>query len=324
MFFLRKKSKSVLFFLVCSNFSLAVPEFQSSPTSELSERRIRFDKLEQRAVRLSQQIGKLSATDPIILIDRNASLEQVNIESDAQRNFDALPGPFVEPLTLVPPKEEANSSVIFNSKVKNVVPTTQQRKGDYYLMPVLGISLSSYIAYEFNQGGTTFSDDLDGGWGNSIGIILGKRWDNWTAFCRFGYQYQKYDNDKFGSIVPGTFAELEASNESYILNLGSGYSIPLSTNLSTYGNVGIGFAYRKDSVEGELYRLTGGSRLDLGSVSDFESSLIFSYDFSMGLEYLFVNNFSARLGYRLLGLTSNESFEGSFQHLIELGVGANF
>jgi len=26
----------------------------------------------------------------------------------------------------------------------------------------------------------------------------------------------------------------------------------------------------------------------------------------------------------LLGLTSNESFEGSFQHLIELGVGANF
>ena len=58
--------------------------------------------------------------------------------------------------------------------------------------------------------------------------------------------------------------------------------------------------------------------------SDLESSLVFTYDFSMGLEYMFSQNYSARLGYRLLGLTSNESFDGSFQHLIELGVGANF
>jgi hypothetical protein len=39
---------------------------------------------------------------------------------------------------------------------------------------------------------------------------------------------------------------------------------------------------------------------------------------------MFSQNYSARLGYRLLGLTSNKSFGGSFQHLIELGVGANF
>jgi opacity protein-like surface antigen len=106
--------------------------------------------------------------------------------------------------------------------------------------------------------------------------------------------------------------------------LGSGYSIPLTTQLSTYGNVGIGFAYRKDSVDSQPYRIIGGSRFDLIPSSDFESSLVFTYDFSMGLEYLFTQNYSARLGYRLLGLTSNESFDGSFQHLIELGVGANF
>ena len=58
--------------------------------------------------------------------------------------------------------------------------------------------------------------------------------------------------------------------------------------------------------------------------SGSDSSLVFTYDFSMGFEYLFTQNYSARLGYRLLGLTSNESFDGSFQHLIELGVGANF
>ena len=67
-----------------------------------------------------------------------------------------------------------------------------------------------------------------------------------------------------------------------------------------------------------------GGQIDPEPRSDVESSLVFTYDFSMGLEYMFSQNYSARLGYRLLGLTSNESFDGSFQHLIELGVGANF
>ena len=50
------------------------------------------------------------------------------------------------------------------------------------------------------------------------------------------------------------------------------------------------------------------------------SPMIFQWDWNT----CFPRNYSARLGYRLLGLTSNESFDGSFQHLIELGVGANF
>ena len=281
--------------------------------------------MEQRALDLSKRLSEMSGTEPIELIDRNESLAPVQLDTDAQQSYDQLPGPMVKPLSI--PEEEPIAEdvpTVYQSEVVRVVPTTQQRKGDYYLMPVLGFSLSSYIAYEFNEGGTNFSDDLDGDWGNSIGIMIGKRWDNWNVFCRIGYQYQKYENGSFASIVPDTFAEIEATNESYLLNLGSGYSIPLSTKLSTYGNVGIGFAYRKDSVDAELYRLISGSRIDLGPVSDFESSLVFAYDFAMGLEYLFSQNYSARLGYRLIGLTSNESFEGSFQHLIELGVGANF
>jgi opacity protein-like surface antigen len=313
-----------LLFLFCLILGIVSLDAQSTRDAPVSELQRKFLRMEQRALDLSKRLSEMSGTEPIQLIERNESLEPVELETDAQLSYDELPGPIIEPLPLPVEDPSLELPMVYQSQVTHVAPTTQQKKGDYYLMPMLGFSLSSYIAYEFNQGGTTFSDDLDGGWGNSIGIMLGKRWDNWTAFCRVGYQFQKYDNDNFGSIVPGTFAEIEASNESYLLNLGSGYSIPLSTSLSTYGNVGIGFAYRKDSVEGELYRLIGGSRLDLGSVSDFESSLVFTYDFSMGLEYLFVNNFSARFGYRLLGLTSNESFEGSFQHLIELGVGANF
>ena len=297
---------------------------QISDGAPVSELQRRFLQMEQRALDLSRRLSEISGTEPIELIDRNESLAPVQLETDAQQSYDQLPGPMVEPLSI--PEEPITEEVptVYKSEVVRVAPTTQQRKGDYYLMPVLGFSLSSYIAYEFNDGGTNFSDDLDGGWGNSVGIMIGKRWDNWTAFCRIGYQYQKYTNDKFASIVNDTFADVEGTNESYLLNLASGYSIPLSAKLSTYGNVGIGFAYRKDGVQGELYRVSSGSKVDLGPVSDFESSLVFTYDFSMGLEYMFSQNYSARLGYRLLGLTSNKSFGGSFQHLIELGVGANF
>ena len=297
---------------------------QNSDGAPVSELQRRFLQMEQRALDLSNRLSEMSGTEPIDLSDRNESLAPVQLETDAQQSYDQLPGPMVEPLPIPEEPIKEEMPTIYQSEVVRVAPTTQQRKGDYYLMPILGFSLSSYIAYEFNEGGTNFSDDLDGGWGNSVGIMIGKRWDNWTAFCRICYQYQKYTNDTFGSIVTDTFANVAGTNESYLLNFGSGYSIPLSTKLSTYGDVGIGFAYRKDSIEGKLYRESSGAPVDLGPVSDFESSLVFTYDFSMGLEYMFSQNYSARLGYRLLGLTSNKSFGSSFQHLIELGVGANF
>ena len=85
----------------------------------------------------------------------------------------------------------------------------------------------------------------------------------------------------------------------------------------------IGTAWRKN-----LYRID----TDIAYVGfDWEegsrevlSSLVFTYGLSLGFEYLFVNNFSGYCGYRLMGLSSNKSFEGAFQHLLELGVGANF
>ena len=321
MFFLRKKSKSVLFFLVCSNFSLAVPEFQSSPTSELSERRIRFDKLEQRAVRLSQQIGKLSATDPIILIDRNASLEQVNIESDAQTNFDALPGPFVEPLTLVPPKEEASSSVIFNSKVKNVVPTTQQRKGDYYFLPKVGISISSNLDIRYNAyGSSEVNDELNGEWGNSVTLATGKRWDNWFADLSFSYHYHTYSNTNLFDDIQFTLMPATSKQEAFLLGLTGGYSVPISTKLSHTGGIGFGLGWRRDSMDVDFY--DGWDWYTLPPQNS--TSFIFSYNFSLGLEYLFVNNFSGFLGYKFLGMSQNNNFGSSMQHQIDLGVGVNF
>ena len=297
---------------------------QSAIDTPVSELQRKFLRMEQRALELSQRLSEMSGTEPIQLIERNESLEPVELETDAQLSYDKLPGPAVEPLPMPQEESEPESSTVYKSEVSRVVPTTQQRKGDYYLMPLVGFSFTSYIAYEFGEAGNVFSDELNGKFGNSIGISAGRRWENWNAFFRIGYQHQKYENDKFKSEVGTIFAETSGVTESYSLSLGGGYSIPLGEKVSTYGNLGAGFAFRKDSFDAQLYQMVGGSRFDLLPRSDFESSLVFTYDFSMGLEYLFSQNYSASLGYRLIGLTSNESFEGSFQHLIELGVGANF
>ena len=290
----------------------------------MSELQRKFLRMEQRALELSQRLSEMSGTEPIQLIERNESLEPIELETDAQLSYDELPGPTIEPLPLPVEETEPELPTVYKSEVHRVVPTTQQRKGDYYLMPLVGFSFTSYIAYEFGEAGNVFSDELNGKFGNSIGISAGRRWENWNAFFKIGYQHQKYENDKFKSEVDTIFADTSGVTESYSISLGGGYSVPLGEKVSTYGNLGAGFAFRKDSFDAQLYQIIGGSRSDLEPRSDFESSLVFTYDFSMGLEYLFSQNYSARLGYRLIGLTSNESFEGSFQHLIELGVGANF
>lgn len=311
-------------FLISLILGMASLTAQSASDAPVSELQRKFLRMEQRALELSQRLSEMSGTEPIQLIERNESLEPVELETDAQLSYDELPGPTIEPFPLPVEDPEPELPTVYKSEVSRVVPTTQQRKGDYYLMPLVGFSFTSYIAYEFGEAGNVFSDELNGKFGNSIGISAGRRWENWNAFFKIGYQHQKYENDKFKSEVGTIFAETSGVTESYSISLGGGYSVPLGEKVSTYGNLGSGFAFRKDSFDAQLYQMIGGSRSDLEPRSDFESSLVFTYDFSMGLEYLFSQNYSARLGYRLIGLTSNESFEGSFQHLIELGVGANF
>ena len=310
--------------LLCLLLGMVSLTAQSRSDVPISELQRKFLRMEQRALELSQQLSEMSGTEPIQLIERNESLEPIELETDAQQSYDELPGPTVDPLPLPEEDPEPEMPTVYQSEVSHVAPTTQQRKGDFYLMPLIGLSFTSYIAYDFEEDGITFRDELDGKFGNSVGITTGRRWENWNAFFKIGYQHQKYENPKFKSGVDTIFAEAYGVTESYSINLGGGYSIPLGEKISTYGNLGAGIAYRKDSFDAQLYYIINGTRFELDHRSDFESSLVFTYDFSMGFEYLFSGNYSARLGYRLLGLTSNKSFEGSFQHLIELGVGANF
>jgi opacity protein-like surface antigen len=304
-----------LLFFLC-NFSYA--QENAPPVSELQRR---FMQLEQRALKLSEKIADTTGTEPIQLIDRNESLGPVEIESSAQQSYDSLPGPTVTPLALPEKEPEKPKPTVFQSEVNRVVATTQQRKGDYYLMPIWGLAVATNTTYASDS----LDDELEGRWGNSIGISGGKRWDNWMLYGRVAYQYLEYENPSFKG-APGVRNRASGIEESYSFLAGAGYSIPLVSGLSTFGGAGIGLGWRKNSADIEYEVMAGGvtdwNYDEKGSSS--ESSLIFTYDFSMGFEYLFKNNFSAILGYRLLGLTSNKSFKSSFQHLIELGVGANF
>jgi opacity protein-like surface antigen len=308
---------AIILFSFCSFFSLTAKTTSDAPVSELQRR---FLRMEQRALELSQRLSEMSGTEPIQLIDRNESLDPVQLESDAQQSYDQLPGPLVDPLPT--PEEELidEAPTVYRSEVSQVAPTTQQHKGDYYLMPLVGFSFTSITNYDFDYAGSTLEDDLDGRWGNSVGISAGKRWDNWIATINSTYQFQKYSNNHFRNVTLNTI-KAEGHEESFSIFLNGGYSVPITNSLSHNGTIGGGIAYRKNTFDATAVTPLG-TVVPLDPIN--QSSVVFTYNFSMGLEYLFSNNYMARAGYRLLGLTSNESFDGSFQHLIELGVGANF
>ena len=283
----------------------------------ISEREFRFREVEQRALELSKRLSEISGTEPVQLIDREQSLSPVRYESSAQRAFDVLPGPLEEIEPVVEGPEEESEPVVFASQVNRVTPTTQQRKGDYYIMPSFGIIFGTDT--KFVDGGTNYS--LAGEIGNSLALNIGKRLDNWEYSFRIGYRYIEYQEFIFGPV--NTPSKFFSEEELYAANLSGGYAVPISERLSTNGSVNLGMAWRKNLYRISTYTKKLGWRSDPNS-PQAPSSLVFTYGLSLGFEYLFVNNFSGYCGYRLMGLSSNKSFEGAFQHLLELGVGANF
>ena len=92
---------AIILFSFCSFFSLTAKTTSDAPVSELQRR---FLRMEQRALELSQRLSEMSGTEPIQLIDRNESLDPVQLESDAQQSYDQLPGPLVAHLPT--PEEE--------------------------------------------------------------------------------------------------------------------------------------------------------------------------------------------------------------------------
>jgi len=309
--------------LVCFAPCMALSGQGTFEEPVISEREFRFREVEQRALDLSRRLSEITGTEPVQLIDRNQSFDPVRYENSAQRSFDALPGPLQDLEPLPEPEEEKAGKaqpLVFASEVKRVVPTTQQRKGDYYIMPMFGLAFSSKTKFKDGTNDSSFDGDL----GNVLLIQVGKRWDNWTASVKVGYQYLDYDENLNTQNNPLLPTRINANEEAYSLTVGGGYSIPITKRLSTNGGINLGLAWRKNiySIESDIDPKAAFDWLH--QKTELDSSLVFTYDLSLGFEYLFVNNFSGYFGYRVMGLSSNKSFEGAFQHLIEFGVGANF
>jgi len=295
---------------------------QSFAEPVISEREYRFRDVEQRALDLSRRLSEITGTEPVQLIDRNQSFDAVRYQNSAQRSFDALPGPLqdLEPLPEPEEDEEKAQPLVFASEVKRVVPTTQQRKGDYYIMPMLGLAFSGETKWKDEIDTFTLEGDL----GNTLGIEVGRRWDNWIASVMVSYQYLDFEDISYADSITSDQNRLESNEESYSISASLGYAIPITERFSHNGGLGVGLAWRRNFIQRSTYIDIPGDSFWAADPAILLSSLVFTYDLSLGFEYLFVNNFSGYLGYRVMGLSSNESFEGAFQHIIELGVGANF
>jgi opacity protein-like surface antigen len=290
----------------------------------ISEREFRFREVEQRALDLSHRLSEITGTAPVQLIDRNQSFEPVRYRSSAQSSFDALPGPLQNPEPLLLPEEEKEEakpeSIVFASQVNRVVPTSQQRKGDYFIMPMFGLAFSGKTKWEDDV--DTFT--LNGDFGNTLGVEIGRRWDNWVASVMVSYQYLDFEDISYVDSLLDDQNRLESNEESYSISASLGYAIPITERFSHNGGLGVGLAWRRNFIQRSTYIDIPGDSYWRADPATLLSSLVFTYELSLGFEYLFVNNFSGYFGYRVMGLSSNKSFEGAFQHLIEFGVGANF
>ena len=150
---------------------------QNSDGAPVSELQRRFLQMEQRALDLSRRLSEMSGTEPIELIDRNESLAPVQLETDAQQSYDQLPGPMVEPLP-IPENLLQKRCLQFTSPRLFGGTQDSTTKGRLLLMPLVGFAVAT--STNFSQ--DNLDDDLDGEWGNSIGVSAAKRWDNWMAY----------------------------------------------------------------------------------------------------------------------------------------------
>jgi opacity protein-like surface antigen len=277
-----------------------------------------FRRMELRAIELSRKMAELTGTEPVEIIKprteevmeleqptsvsspADENLQYSDSAKSAQDSYDALPGP-----------EEANQTTPSNQYEDKVgegslfsQSTTEESKGSYYLRP----SFLFQAPFDSEVKGT---GSLSGKVGSGIGVVVGRRIENWTLSARFAHTHQEFSN--------ASFAGLSANGdvETLSLSANAGVAVPLSRKLSFEASFGLGFT----SVSHSLYIPI------VNSLNVFSDSG-FSYDLSLLIDYSFSDQLSAFLGYRLNGIPENNgpkfSFDSVNAHLFELGLGMNF
>ena len=291
-----------------------------------------FRRMEIRALELSKKMAELTGTTPIQLIQPKPK-QQTNLSSGnsakeipektpdpinvdtssdlrrAQNSYDALPGPVDQNKTITSRQYEDTVDDVSLIVEQN----TEELKGSYFLRP-------SFILQSPFESDVKGQDSLDGKVGNGVGVVVGRRIENWTMSARFGYTNQEFTNPNFAS--QGFSASGDVESISLTGNLG--IAIPLTKRLSFETSFGLGYSAVSHSLDLQIIGLSGQpGRLFAGSDGGF------SYELSLLLDYLVSERLSAFLGYRLAGIPgnnalSNFSFDSVNAHLFELGFGLNF
>jgi opacity protein-like surface antigen len=222
-----------------------------------------------------------------------------------QDSYDALPGP--EENNQSTPVKQYEDKVGEGSLFSQ--STTEELKGSYYLRP----SFVFQAPFDSVVKGVDYS--LPGKPGQGIGVVVGRRIENWTLSARFGHTHQEFSNSE---ILPGTGISVAGDVETTSLTANVGVTVPLNQKLSFEASFGLGYT----SVSHSHNMVIVTSNLDVLSDSGF------SYELSLLLDYSFSERLSAFLGYRLAGIPenngSNIAFESVNAHLFELGLGMNF
>ena len=184
-------------------------------------------------------------------------------------------------------------------------PTMEDKRGEYYLRPFIALQLPRDQKFDSSN-----INELDSYAGYSLGLHAGKRIDNFTAGLRLGYFY----NDM---AKRNGFIRIEAENELLALTGTIGFSASMTEKLSFDFGLGLGFGNRLDSWTTQLNPYPPIAE------PSFEKT-VFTYEFSLILDYAYSENLSAFGGYRLVGASDNGQFDRMVSHLFEVGVGANF
>ena len=313
------KYKKVISLLLLFKLSY-ISAFAQSGTADRDEY---FRRMDLRAIELSRKMAELTGSEPVNIIkpraqesidlrpaDDNAIFSAGNSAKSSSGNsvqdsYDALPGP-----------EENNQSTPVKQYEDKVgegrlfsQSTTEELKGSYYLRP----SFVFQAPFDSVVKGVDYS--LPGKPGQGIGVVVGRRIENWTLSARFGHTHQEFSNSE---ILPGTGISVAGDVETVSLTANVGVTVPLNQKLSFEASFGLGYT----SVSHSHNMVIVTSNLDVLSDSGF------SYELSLLLDYSFSERLSAFLGYRLAGIPenngSNIAFDSVNAHLFELGLGMNF
>ncbi|MDG1139442.1 MAG: hypothetical protein P8N49_07990 [Opitutales bacterium] len=270
-----------------------------------------FRRLEERALKLSGKFAEISGTEPVKLFSpRQAKQYTSRATSPGLQGADSS---FAEADTESSFSEfysdqnnsEFSSLRFTDDEVIEYQPTIEDKRGQYFLRPFIALQAPSDQKYETPTPGLK---KLDSGIGYSLGLQAGTRIENFSLGLRLSYHYNEFSRSV-------GITELTGENELFSLIGFGGYSISLREDLTFEFGGGLGFANRFNFATINI----GGS-----SLHDVSEKTVFTYEFSLLLDYAYTENLSAFAGYRLVGMSENGPFQHNISHQFEIGMGASF